>query len=208
MCSKNNNKSPHFYTYQEGSEGEESEQNLSVSTKHASLNVNHQGSQCSMSSNEMDNMHSVRNEVVSRLSDSDPDNQTQHVHSPHGHNKFHHAGNDCTSQTTLRNQFHIQNIQMYFICISLSFFFFCHLDQSQTYDKNQNLFQSYTLYTCMHHAFCIGFELKFVCVIKTALINCIVGRVKTISFVWCSEKSYLILIICIYPNNTNHVQKK
>lgn len=125
MCSKNNNKTPHFYTYQEGSEGEESEQNLSVSTKHASLNVNHQGSQCSMSSNEMDNMHSVRNEVVSRLSDSDPDNQTQHVHSPHGHNKFHHAGNDCTSQTTFKNQFHIKNIQMYFICI---IFFFCYLD--------------------------------------------------------------------------------
>ncbi|XP_061169948.1 teneurin-m-like isoform X4 [Saccostrea echinata] len=90
MCSKNNNKTPRFYTYREGSEGEESEQNLSVSTKHASLSVNHQGSQCSISSNEMDNMHSMRNEVVSR-SDSDPDNQNHHVHSPHGQNKFHHA---------------------------------------------------------------------------------------------------------------------
>lgn len=125
MCSKNNNKTPHFYTYQEGSEGEESEQNLSVSTKHASLNVNHQGSQCSMSSNEMDNMHSVRNEVVSRLSDSDPDNQTQHVHSPHGHNKFHHAGNDCTSQQLLETNF----ISRIYRCTSFaSSFFFCYLD--------------------------------------------------------------------------------
>lgn len=92
MCSKNNHKSPRFYTYHDGSEGEESEQNLSVSTKHASLSVNHQGSQCSISSNEMDNMHSMRNEVVSRLSDSDPDNHNHHVHSPHDQNKFHHAG--------------------------------------------------------------------------------------------------------------------
>ncbi|XP_056012581.1 teneurin-m-like isoform X5 [Ostrea edulis] len=91
MCSKNNHKSPRFYTYHDGSEGEESEQNLSVSTKHASLSVNHQGSQCSISSNEMDNMHSMRNEVVSRLSDSDPDNHNHHVHSPHDQNKFHHA---------------------------------------------------------------------------------------------------------------------
>ncbi|XP_062616760.1 teneurin-2-like [Saccostrea cucullata] len=90
MCSKNNNKTPRFYTYREGSEGEESEQNLSVSTKHASLSVNHQGSQCSISSNEMDNMHSMRNEVVSR-SDSDPDNQNHHINSPLGQNKFHHA---------------------------------------------------------------------------------------------------------------------
>lgn len=155
MCSKNNNKTPHFYTYQEGSEGEESEQNLSVSTKHASLNVNHQGSQCSMSSNEMDNMHSVRNEVVSRLSDSDPDNQTQHVHSPHGHNKFHHAGNDCTSQTTFRNQFHIKNIQMYFICI-IFFFLLFRLEVAKTCYKYQNLFNHTHLYmyaSCILHWF-------------------------------------------------------
>lgn len=100
MCSKKPNKIPRYYTYQEGSEGEESEQNLSVSTKHASLNVNNQGSQCSISSNEMDNMHSVRNEVISRLSDSDPDNHNQHVHSPHGQNQFHHAGNTPHKQVT------------------------------------------------------------------------------------------------------------
>lgn len=141
MCSKNNNKTPHFYTYQEGSEGEESEQNLSVSTKHASLNVNHQGSQCSMSSNEMDNMNSVRNEVVSRLSDSDPDNQTQHVHSPHGLNKFHHAGNDCTSQTNF--------ISRIYRCTSFasSFFLLSRLEVAKTYYKQSHSF----IHVCIMH---------------------------------------------------------
>ena len=74
---------PQLYHYKSGSE-DDLDSDQERSTKHASLNVNHQGSQCSVSSNDLDNEHSSRqngNIHVSRLSISD----SEHENMPHRH---------------------------------------------------------------------------------------------------------------------------
>lgn len=57
----------------------------------------------------------------------------------------------------------------------------------------------------MHHAFCIGFELNFVYVIKTALITDL-GRVKTLNFVCFVLKSPILFLLFVYPSNTKHIE--
>lgn len=102
-----NPKDPQLYHYKSGSDGDlDSDQERSA--KHASLNVNHQGSQCSISSNELDHEPSRQNGNVSRLSMSDSEQENvSHRHShafhqPHVHQPcmahhipypaLHHAG--------------------------------------------------------------------------------------------------------------------
>jgi hypothetical protein len=96
-------KDTQLYHYKSGSEGDlDSDQERS--TKHASLNVNHQGSQCSISSNDLDNEPARHNGTISRLSMSDSEHEnTSHRHSHAFHHQpcmahhmahpaFHHAG--------------------------------------------------------------------------------------------------------------------
>ncbi|XP_063415376.1 teneurin-m-like isoform X2 [Mytilus trossulus] len=85
-----NPKDPQLYHYKSGSDGDlDSDQERSA--KHASLNVNHQGSQCSISSNELDHEPTRQNGNVSRLSMSDSEQENvSHRHShafhqPHVH---------------------------------------------------------------------------------------------------------------------------
>lgn len=71
---------------------------------------------------------------------------------------------------------HKQHLETNFIsriyrCTSFasSFFLLSRLEVAKTYVTNIKICSITLIYTCMHHAFCIGFELNFVCVIKTAL---------------------------------------
>lgn len=87
-----------LYHYKSGSE-DDLDSDPERSTKHASLNVNHQGSQCSISSNDLDNEPSSRqngNIHVSRLSMSD----SEHENVPHRHSLVyqHHHHQPCVAQ--------------------------------------------------------------------------------------------------------------
>ena len=65
----NSTKSPNFYSYMDTSDGEgDSDHNMSANT--GSLNVHNQGSQCSISSNELDNPNIRPSEIVPRLTES------------------------------------------------------------------------------------------------------------------------------------------
>ncbi|XP_060065187.1 teneurin-m-like [Ylistrum balloti] len=68
-----------LYSYMSGSDGDFDDMDRPL--RHASLNVHHQGSQCSISSNEVDNKNTRRTEAVSQLSLSDDSDQENINHS-------------------------------------------------------------------------------------------------------------------------------
>lgn len=80
-----NQNNSRLYRYNmSGSDGDNESDNpncVSARNRHANRTVNHQGSQCSISSNENDNDHVTRaDQAVSRLSLSDSDDENHHGH--------------------------------------------------------------------------------------------------------------------------------
>lgn len=74
-----------LYQYHSGSDGE-GDHDGDPGTRHTSLNVHHMGSQCSISSNELNARSIPRTEAVSQLSLSDSDQEDI------SHSNLHHSG--------------------------------------------------------------------------------------------------------------------